>query len=513
MRADQKLNEAGGYVWEVDKWTLLRRFLILGTEGGSYYTSEHDLTKENVRSLRACIEEDGLRTVNEIVTISEGGRAPRNDQALFALAACFSLGDKETKLAAGQALPRVARIATHLYSFVAYAETMRGWGRMMRKAVSEWYAKNPNQLAYQAIKYRSRDGWSHRDLLRLAHPKNAGNAAIFDWIAHGTDAESDLTSGEGMGLILAFEKAQRAKTPAETAQLVRLANLPREALQTDHLNDPEVWRAMLEMKMPMTAMIRNLATMTRNGVLDGTDEKKIVLDALGSEEAIRKARIHPMTLLIAQRTYASGHSFRGRGDSWTPKPWVTDALDEAFYLAFDNVTATGKRILLAVDVSGSMMGGQVAGSPLTPREAGVAMALVTLHAEPDVEVVGYDTSIWTSGISRRQRLDDAMARFPRTGSGTDCSLPMMYALDKNKQFDAFVQYTDSQSWYGRRYHPAQAVKAYREKSGIDARSVVVAMVPNPWSINDQTDDLGSLDVIGFDTATPGLISEFVAGTI
>src|SRR5262249_30824452 len=33
-------NSAGGYAWEVDEWTRLRRFLILGSEGGSYYASE-----------------------------------------------------------------------------------------------------------------------------------------------------------------------------------------------------------------------------------------------------------------------------------------------------------------------------------------------------------------------------------------------------------------------------------------------------------------------------------------
>ncbi len=48
MRSDQVENSAGGYVWAVDKWTRLRRFLILGSEGGSYYASEKKLTKENM---------------------------------------------------------------------------------------------------------------------------------------------------------------------------------------------------------------------------------------------------------------------------------------------------------------------------------------------------------------------------------------------------------------------------------------------------------------------------------
>jgi 60 kDa SS-A/Ro ribonucleoprotein len=31
--------------------------------------------------------------------------------------------------------------------------------------------RGADDLAHQAVKYQQRDGWSHGDLLRLAHPK------------------------------------------------------------------------------------------------------------------------------------------------------------------------------------------------------------------------------------------------------------------------------------------------------------------------------------------------------
>ena len=40
----QVKNYAGGYAWEVDKWKQLDRFLILGSEGGTYYVGEAKLT-------------------------------------------------------------------------------------------------------------------------------------------------------------------------------------------------------------------------------------------------------------------------------------------------------------------------------------------------------------------------------------------------------------------------------------------------------------------------------------
>lgn len=518
LRDDQVPNSAGGFVWAVDDWTRLRRFLILGSEGGSYYADERQLTGQNVKCVKACLAEDGPRVVALVVSVSQSGAAPRNDPALFVLASAISLGDKATKRAAAEALPLVARIGTHLYHFVAYAETMRGWGRTLRWAVENWYAQNPEQLALQAVKYRQRDGWSHRDLLRLAHPvtANAETAAIFDWICHRDKTVEGATiatlSDTDTGRMLqGFENAQRANTSAETASLVREYRLPREALQPDHLVDALVWSALLANGMPMTAMVRNLATMTRNGTLKNAVNLQAVVDKLLDPEAIAGSRIHPLALLVALRTYASGRGFRGTAE-WTPLVDVIDALDEAFYLAFDNVAPTGKRFLLGLDVSGSMGSGNVAGSPLTPREAAVAMALVTLHAEKHVHVMGFTGGFVPLPLSRRQRLDDAVRSVEHLGfDRTDCAQPMLYALGNHLDVDAFVIYTDSETWAGRT-HPKQALDTYRSMFVHDARSVVVGMVSNGFTIADPSDP-GMLDVVGMDASTPALISEFVAGRL
>lgn len=102
--AGQMPNSAGGFAWEVDDWTRLRRFLVLGSEAGSYYASEWALTRENARALERCILADGRCAVAEIVRVSEEGRAPKNDPALFALAMAAGLGDEPTRRAALQAL-------------------------------------------------------------------------------------------------------------------------------------------------------------------------------------------------------------------------------------------------------------------------------------------------------------------------------------------------------------------------------------------------------------------------
>ena len=104
----------------------------------------------------------------------------------------------------------------------------------------------------------------------------------------------------------------------------------------------------------MTALIRNLATLTRVGVIaPGRDGDPHASRSSATRERLRQARVHPIAVLAALRTYASGRGVRGR-HTWAPVAQVVDALDAAFYAAFGNVEPTGKRMLLALDVSGSM---------------------------------------------------------------------------------------------------------------------------------------------------------------
>lgn len=511
-RSDQVENSAGGYVWESDPWQRLARFLILGSEGGSYYASERQLTTENIACIHECLTDNGPLLVMAVIGASVQGRAPSNDPALYALAVAISHGDRETKIAAGRALPEVARTGTHLYHFIRYAEGMRGWGTLLRRAVGEWYNTKPiEKLAYDAIKYRQRDGWSHRDLLRLAHPKgDAEHNLIYNWITHGNDPSK--VEYHGSDLIAAHIQAMHeSTTPQQAAQLVRDFRLPREALKSEHLTDPLVWRAMLEMGMPVGALVRNLANMTRIGVFEDRDYLNLVEAALTNPEQLRKSRIHPIAILLGLGTYAQGHGFRG-SNIWKPLPRIIDALDHGFYGAFANVEPSGKNTLIAIDVSGSMTA-QVGHYGMSARVLAGALAMVTLSVEPDCQVIAISDNAYSTAMSKRQRLDDVTKMLNAYPAGrTDLSLLAQVAHQNiAERFETLILLTDNETWAGS-VHPSQAVQHYRERSGIAARSIAVAMTANRWSIHDPNDTL-SLDVVGFDASTPQLMAEFAAGRV
>lgn len=511
LGSNQVPNSDGAYVWPVDDWVRLERFLILGSEGGSYYASERTLTKENAEACMRCIEADGRRVVRTVSEVSISGRAPKNDPALFVLAMCASARDEDVRKEALEALPRVARIGTHLFHFVEYVEQFRRWGRGLRSGVANWYtSKDVRDLAYQVVKYQQRDGWSHRDLLRKSHPSVRDNpelARVFAWV---TGKSPEIDQGGDLDIIWAFEQAKKSETDTQVADLIIRHGLPREAIPSNFLNSPAVWSALLK-TMPMEAMVRNLATMTSIGLLERNNaETALICERLRDKSLIRRSRLHPVKILSALTTYSAGHGRRS-SKTWEPISKITDALDDAFYLAFDNVTPSGKHILLALDVSSSMTLGEISGTGLTPRAASAAMTMVTAATEPNVDIVAFSGGLTPLDVSPRQEsLSKFIGRINKLPFDiTDCAIPMDWAQKNNKKYDAFVIYTDSETNVLNSLQPATALRKYRVQSGVsDAKLIVVGMVANSVSIADPN-DAGMMDVVGFDTSTPDLISQFI----
>lgn len=510
-------NDAGGCVYALDDWARLDRFLILGTEGGTYYASEARLTRETTLVVARCIAADGARAVARIVEISVNGRAPKQEPVLFALALATAAEEPATRAAALAAIPKVARTGAQLQRLVGYIDGLRGWGRGLRRAIARWYVDQPlGELELQALKYKARgekgERWSHRDLLRLAHPlapaEDVARRALFERIVR-PDGAGELPAE--LARYAAAERLLRTTDADEAVRLILEHRLPREVVPTALLSEAKVWEVLL-IDMPMTALLRSLGKLSRVGLLAaGSDAERQVLARLNDLRLLKRRRIHPLQVLTALAVYRTGRGLLG-SLTWLPAPAVVDALDRAFYGAFDGVQASGKRLLIGLDVSSSMSTGQVAGSPLTPREAATAMALVTLATEPAAQVVAFCDTLVPLALSPRQRLDDAVKATSALPFGrTDCAQPMLYALANRLEVDAFVIYTDNETWAGN-VHPSAALRQYRQATGIAARLVVVGLTSTGFTIADPA-DAGMLDVVGFDAAAPALIGDFVAGRV
>ena len=537
---DMVENNAGGFVFKLDEWKQLERFLILGSEGGTYYVSEKKLTADNANKVLLLLKKDGVKVVEKTVEVMKSGRAPKPDVAIFVLALAAAKGDDATRKAALAAVPSALKTGTHLLKFVDTVNGLRGWGRGLKKAVQLWFKGRKNEtLALQLVKYKQREGWSMKDVLRLAKPvpETEVQGKLFGWTAKHDKAEwakAPVAPGDkaldfvwaaeqASGLKLVAGQADTAEVKAILAEanqasvkklvdLVVTYRLPREALPTEALTRVEVWEALLQ-EMPMTAMIRNLGTMSKVGLLKPlSDAEKLVFQRLTDAERLRGAKVHPIQVLSALRTYASGRGVRSSA-SWTVSQKVVEALDEAFELAFGAVEPAGTRHLLGLDVSGSMSCGEVAGVPgLTPSAATAALAVVAARTEPWTAIMGFSDTFRDLGVTARDRVDEATKKVSGLTFGTtDASVPMTWALQNKVKVDTFVVLTDNETWAGN-IQPVQALEKYRQATGIGAKLIVVGMTATGFTIADP-DDAGMLDVVGFDGATPALMAKFAKGEI
>lgn len=501
-------NNAGGYVFAISPLDQFRRFLILGTSGGTYYSSEQKLTIENAKNIIDIFNDSniGSKALDILLEISQGGLAPKVSPVVFALAVVFSYGTREVKQKASSIFNKVIRTHSHLFEFVSYVDSMRSWGRMLRTAVANWYTnKTSDNLGYQLAKYRNRNTWTTKDVLRMAHPKpqNKEQQAMFAWACGKEYNYLDLPKILNDSRYTFADEKMKNK-----ANFVLDNNLTHEMIPNTWLNEPSVWEALL-VSMPPTALIRNLAKMTSVGLLTSSSiSTNVVIDKLKNIEYLKQGRIHPFSILLALTTYKQGHGYKGNL-MWNPVTKIIDALDDVFYSCFKYIEPTNRSYLIAIDISGSM-GTPVQNSSITAAQASLAMAMSIAKVEENYEVVGFNHQLVPFTISPRQRLDDIVV--PNwTGGGTDCAKPMIWAQQQNKKFDTFIVFTDNETWYGN-IHPAQALQSYRRQVNPEAKLVVSAMTATKFSIADPN-DRGMLDIVGLDASLPTLISNFSLGKV
>lgn len=534
--ANQVRNAAGGYVFEKDLWTKVEDFLILGTTGGTFYTSEAKLTTANVDVLRKALAADPQRFVALVKSISASipSRAVKPDPCLFALA--LADADPKARPYVKGAFSSVARTTDHLAKSFGYGKNL--WGktsksghgtspvmnRSRRTMLASWFNEaDVHDVAFRALKARQRktpqgEAMELRDIIRIAHVggRTPEHRALIGWLAGRI---TDGSAREILPDVDNFLVAQAVKTPKEAVKVITERRVPWEFLPSEVLESPQVWEALID-TIGLTALVRNLARMTRIGTLQAFSENnQRVVSRLTNPDKLVRARIHPMELYLALKVYESGSSqpnAKAQLRQWQPVASISNALAEAYALSFGGVEPSGARMLLAVDSSGSMSGsyygGQViiSGSPLKspPYELANAMALTTARIEGDLttHVIDVDTSVHASRITSKSRIGEIRGWMP-SGGGTNLSLPFSYARQKSLKVDGFVVYTDNETWAGRS-HPAQELAAYRREVNPEARVVIVSMTATGYQIADPADE-AVMAMAGLDASLPKVISGWI----
>lgn len=514
----------------VDPMVQARRFAILGTASGTYTTKQRELTLENAMIANDLITAGrGAEVLTMIHRVSIEGLAAKQSPTLFLLAMLTRCTDDKVRTEALATMPEICRTFAMLSEFLGYHQQgvtastkTSGWGKGLRKAVHAWFIKlGPEKATYQCLKYRNRNGWTPRDVLRKAHskPDDPAMNALYTFLTKDT-LDGNPESVKVDTFVKAYLAVQEPEITNHLAiSLIKEHHLAHEHLGQHLLSSCMVWTALIENGMPITALIRNLGRLTANGTLAPfKTQSDMVAARIRDPKVLERGRVHPFNVLLAKSTYEKGRGDKGKLE-WEPVPGIVAALEDAFYLSFKNVKPTGKRIVVGLDVSGSMEQ-EVMGSSIMASQAAAAMAMVFVRTEPCSVVkafagdgcFGRDDRFVDVKINAKSSLSEVedIARSITMGR-TNCAAPMQWAEKTNAKVDVFVIITDSET--NTFESPAAALWRYRESSGIsDAKLVVVGMTSTGFSIADP-DDPGMLDVVGFDSEAPRIVEMFIRGEL
>ena len=580
-------NLAGGFTYQVSDKEYLERILILGTNSNTYYANASKLTTDAVEGIKRMINQGkGQMVVDTIKDIYESGRAPKQDPTFFALA-MVTQSDVPADVKRS-ALEIVSKIRT--FSQLYLLEGMRkaiggkkGFGRGVRKSLCKLVKdKTGQQFAYQATKYRSRkygeETWSIDDIIKCAHipskDLSADGQIVMVYLIKGMEkceeeyaklVQPTTACVETMSYLRAVEAVKSVECTVDTSvQLIRQYHLPREVLNTTLLNSTAVWNSLLftssvgeggkvdrRVTMPITALFRNLGVMTHRNVFTDESVAQLIAQHIVRANVLKGGKVHPVAVLVAKLTYDSGRGVKGKL-AWQVNKTISDALEEAFYVSFQTVEGTGKRVLHACDCSGSMSS-PIASMPLISSCSAVACLVMEAvrrehrYAEDMKakgtpvdnlqEVMLFSKSGNKVTITPDMKLAQVMKVIQCDFLTTDVSQPLIKALDEFKKsggksglYDMFVIYTDNETFYANGIHPSDALDNYRKATNLQSKLIVYATTPtmntigygvgsnygghgNAFSVKPGQNESLTLNIAGFDLNGPALIRNFAMGHI
>jgi len=337
----------------------------------------------------------------------------------------------------------------------------------------------------------------------------------------------------------------KSMTKTDTDDLIHLVHkyrLVREHLPTWSMKSCQVQKALLfgdyrrgeANPPPMTALLRNLASLTSIGLFEDKEILALVVKHLTDKDSVQKSRIHPVNVIIAWFIYRKGHGFKGKL-TWTPVPAIRDALEQMAFLAFANAPPTTKRYGVFIDGSSSMLS-ETTFQGLSNADIAALLSLVIARSgqghlfyvfsskntgrrlfqtpshsngSPPTDNTGlYDVGHHIHANSTFQEVLDAV-QLSNWGS-TDISNGIRYLEHSNKHVDAVIVITDNDINTGEK--PLVALNSYRKAIGNpNVKLITLAVQLNDLTIADPSDK-GMLDMCGFDTNSYQVMHAFTHET-
>jgi 60 kDa SS-A/Ro ribonucleoprotein len=360
-------------------------------------------------------------------------------------------------------------------------------GTRPKRVVQRWFERSSVQSVLSASVGRNP---SLADVIRMVHPKpaNAERAALYAWlIGKAYQAEA---------LPAVVREFEAFKLSADEP----VPDLPFQFLTALPLTD-EHWKAIARRASWQTLRM-NLNTLARHGVFADAGLVASVAARLRDEKEIRRARVFPYQLMAAYNAASKD----------MPQA-ILDALQDVMERATANVPVVNGRVVVVVDVSGSMnspISGHRKGATSKVRCVDVAalLAACVKRVNPQARILPFAERVKDLRLNPRDSvMTQAREMSALCGGGTCISAPLAMLNGERAAVDLLVVVSDNQSWVDTR--SSGGTETMREWAKLKTRSPAARMVCidlQPYATSQMVESQDVTHVGGFSDAVFDLLS-------
>jgi 60 kDa SS-A/Ro ribonucleoprotein len=427
--------------------------LLTNTLGNTFYADKDELLQEATEIHDKMIQTDPEFAAKALIF----GR----NEGFMRLQPTFGLA----KLAGvrpdlfAKVFDQVILIPSDLQDFFTILKNLRNGegGRAVKRAAAKWLN---NVSEYWAIKYSGRGrGYSLGDVVKTVHPvpKDDKQKALFAYLIGREEYDGNL-----LPQVTAFERLKKAETTEEKIATITEGKLPHEVVTGAVKPDKAIWNAIVH-QMPVFALLRNLNTLSRAGVLE--DNRQLITERLSNAEALRKAKILPFRFLKAFKEVREA--------------WAQDVLRQAVELTFANLPEIPGKTAIFLDVSGSMSGdylmiGAVFALALFKKTGGNCVFWLF-----NTDVSEIKPSLYDSILTQAEKI--------HADGGTDTGAPMGRLAAKRISVDNILLITDEQQNTGSPFY--RNLVLYRKQVNPEAKAFVIDIAPYRSAVVPPSDQL------------------------